>query len=56
MGLPAVCIVDGGPEVYAHNAAKERFPVKDTWQMPQLTLMVALAAVGVCGVQESILE
>ncbi len=56
MGLPAVCIGDGGPEVYAHNAAKERFPVKDTWQMPQLTLMVALAAVGVCGVQESILE
>lgn len=56
MGLPAVCIGDGGPDVYAHNAAKERFPVKDTWEMPQLTLLVALAAVGVDGVQGSILE
>ena len=56
MGLPAVCIGDGGPDAFAHNAAKERFPVKGTWQMPQLTLMVALAAVGVAGVQESVLE
>lgn len=28
MGIPAVCIGDDEVNVYAHNAAKERFPVK----------------------------
>ena len=55
-GIPAVCIGDDGRDVFAHNAAKERFPVKGTWQMPQLTLMVALAAAGVAGVQGSVLK
>ena len=56
LGIPAVCIGDDAVNVFAHNAAKERFPVKNTWQMPQMTLMVALSAAGVDGVQDSVLR
>lgn len=55
-GIPAVCVGDDGREVFAHNAAKERFPVKDSWQMPQMALLVALGAAGVAGVQGTVLE
>lgn len=56
MGIPAVCVGDDGVNVYAHNAAKERFPVKGTWQMPQMSLLLMLSAAGVAGVQGSVLE
>ncbi len=47
-GVPAVCIGDEvGMETFCHNAASERFPVKDTWQMPQLAMLIALASAGV---------
>ncbi len=54
-GIPAVCIGDGGPATYYHNAALERFPVKDTWEMPQLALLIALSAAGVEGETKSVL-
>ena len=56
MGIPAVCIGDDDVNVYAHNAAKERFPVKNTWQMPQMTLLVVLSAAGVAGGPGSVLQ
>ena len=56
MGIPALCVGDDGVNVYAHNAAKERFPVKGTWQMPQMSLLMLLSAAGVTGVQASVLE
>ncbi len=56
MGIPAVCIGDDEVNVYAHNAAKERFPVKNTWQMPQMTLLVVLSAAGVAGGPGTVLQ
>lgn len=44
--IPAVCIGGGDISTFAHNAAKERFPLKGTWQMPQLALLVALSMSG----------
>lgn len=55
LGIPAVCIGDGGVDTFCHNAALERFPIQDTWKMPQLGLLVALAAAGVAGETDSIL-
>lgn len=54
-GIPAVCIGDGGPQTFYHNAASERFPVKDTWQMPQLALLLALSVAGIENEVQSIL-
>lgn len=54
-GIPAVCLGCGDEETFVHNAAKERFPVKKSYEMPQLALMVALAAAGVEGKLESVL-
>lgn len=42
-GIPAVCIGAGNTECFVHNAEKERFPVKESWKMPQLALILALS-------------
>ena len=42
-GIPAVCIGAGNTECYVHNAEKERFPLKESWKMPQLALLLALS-------------
>lgn len=42
-GIPAVCIGAGNTECYVHNAEKERFPIKESWKMPQLALLLALS-------------
>lgn len=42
-GIPAVCIGAGNTECYVHNAQKERFPLKESWKMPQLALLLALS-------------
>lgn len=42
-GIPAVCIGAGNTECYVHNAEKERFPLKESWKMPQLALLIALS-------------
>ena len=42
-GIPAVCIGAGDTECYVHNAEKERFPLKESWKMPQLALLLALS-------------
>jgi len=55
-GVPAVCLGNGGPEIYCHNAAMERFPVKDTYQLPQLALLVTLAVAGIAGETKTILK
>lgn len=55
LGIPAICIGDGDLETFCHNAALERFPVKDSWEMPQLGILAALAAAGVDGEISSIL-
>ncbi len=54
-GIPAVCIGDGGLDTFCHNAAAERFPVKNTWQLPQLAMLVALSVAGVENGTKSIL-
>ena len=54
-GIPAVCLGCGDVETFCHNAAMERFPVKNSFEMPQLALMVALAAAGVDGKLEPVL-
>ncbi len=57
LGIPAVCLGnDDRVEIYCHNAAMERFPVKDTYEMPQLAMLVALAASGIAGKTKSILK
>lgn len=55
-GVPAVCLGNGGPEIYCHNAAMERFPVKDTYELPQLALLVSLAVAGIAGETKTILK
>ncbi|MBP3398460.1 MAG: M20/M25/M40 family metallo-hydrolase [Erysipelotrichaceae bacterium] len=42
-GISAVCIGAGNTECFVHNAEKERFPVKESWKMPQLALILALS-------------
>ena len=42
-GIPAVCIGAGDTECFVHNAEKERFPLKESWKMPQLALLLALS-------------
>lgn len=55
-GIPAVCIGDDEIPIYAHNAAKERFPIKGTYKMPQLGMLVALALAGIEDETDSILK
>lgn len=57
LGVPAVCLGnDDSVEIYCHNAAMERFPVKDTYEMPQLALLVSLAVSGIAGETATILK
>lgn len=45
--LPTVCIGAGDTECYIHNAEKERFPLHESWKLPQLALLVALSMSGI---------
>ena len=50
-GIPAVCLGNSSVPLYSHDAVRERFPVKNSWQMPQVALLTILSAAGTAGTE-----